>query len=105
MLVGAMLGVAMLLTVAEMIVSDACDSGVEATTVRAVDVGTDRAPTPDGYPVHLCHCAHVHAAAIAARAVDVVVTPGRSAILIRGERVPVSIARTPPLRPPARVGA
>ena len=103
---GWLLLLALTLVCVEPLLADSCDGDASAGREIATQTGggsetpSPRQPEPPIHRAHLCHCAHVH-----------VGLPGfASAILVRaeidlrvnalGDRVPLSPAVEPPLRPP-----
>jgi hypothetical protein len=57
-------------------------------------------PTPDGHPLHTCHCAHVHGVALVASTGELSVqAPGR-AVAVDLASAPARSTTAPPFHPP-----
>lgn len=104
LLVTPILALAVIISVAEPLVADACDGDKTAMAMSASDLdplaGGSRAP--DGHALHLCHCVHLHGGvpAVSVRRAPHV---GRLTVEPGAQSPPTSIDRAPPVRPPLSI--
>lgn len=93
---------------AEILIADVHDGDVganhpvsiETTTSHVDGGGLPQIPTEAAHSMHVCHCVHAHGGLTAVASVSDPSRGGATAPLVRGDRVPASLAREPQLRPP-----
>ncbi len=104
LLVTPIMALAVIFSVAEPLVADACDGDKTAMAMSAVDAdpGAGGSRAPDGHTMHLCHCVHLHGGvpAVTVRRASLV---RRLTVEVGSQSVPASIDRAPPLRPPLSI--
>jgi len=101
LLVTLLLALAVIVSIAEPLAADACDGDKTAMAMSAADLdsGAGGSRAPDGHPMHLCHCVHLHGGvpAVSVRRAPFV---SRMTVETGAQSVPSSIDRAPPVRPP-----
>lgn len=92
---------------AEALIADVHDGDVGAnhpvsveTTTAHLGGGPSSVPTEPAHSIHVCHCVHAHGGmtALASTSAPRIESSGGPAMM--GDRVPTSIDREPPSRPP-----